>query len=84
MNKLAVEMTKSLVHERLQATSTSNDSVISEPFFDVAEKIVDIVLSAIILCEAGLNTRYGTIINAVMEVMPSRSRPMMKRLAVNS
>ena len=56
MSKLAVEMTNSLVHERLQATSTSNDSVMSEPFFDVAEKIVDIVLSAI--CETGLNTRY--------------------------
>ena len=55
MNKLAVEMTDSWIHERLQ--TSSNNNAISEPF-DVAEEIVNVVLSAI--CETGFEYKISS------------------------
>ena len=55
MNKLAVEMTDCWIHERLQ--TSSNNNAISEPF-DVAEEIVNVVLSAI--CETGFEYKISS------------------------
>ena len=58
MNKVAVEMTDCWIHERLQTTSNSNkNNAISEPF-DVAEEIVNVVLSAI--CETGFEYKISS------------------------
>jgi hypothetical protein len=57
--KLAGEMTDCWIHERLQTTSSTsnNDNLQSEPF-DVAEEIVNAVLSAI--CETGFEYKISS------------------------
>jgi hypothetical protein len=57
--KLAGEMTDCWIHEMLQTTSSTsnNDNLQSEPF-DVAEEIVNAVLSAI--CETGFEYKISS------------------------